>query len=63
MGEMLKRLATEEDGMGTVEIVLIIAVLIGLALLFKDFILEFMKSIIENIKGTESNFNPTDMTK
>ena len=37
----------EEDGMGTVEIVIIIAVLVGLALIFRDAILNFARGVME----------------
>ena len=41
----LKDFWTEEDGMGTVEIILIIVVLVGLVVIFK----EQMTGIIENL--------------
>lgn len=46
-----------KDGMGTVELVLIIAVLIGLALLFKDTIVGFVKSILGDISAQQKNFS------
>jgi uncharacterized iron-regulated membrane protein len=39
----------EEDGMGTVEIVLIIVVLIGLVLAFKDGIKGLVNDIIKQV--------------
>ena len=39
----------EEDGMGTVEIVIIIAVLVGLALIFRDAIITFATKIMGDI--------------
>lgn len=56
MGGSLKEFWYEEDGIGTVEIVLIIIVLIGLALLFKNTITSFLETILSKIKGTENNF-------
>ncbi len=41
----LKDFWTEEDGMGTVEIILIIVVLVGLVVIFK----EQMTGIVENL--------------
>ncbi|MDK2866062.1 MAG: putative Flagellin, Flp1-like, domain [Clostridiales bacterium] len=35
--ESFMRIRSDERGMGTIEIVLILAVLVGLALLFKDY--------------------------
>ncbi|SHK19597.1 Putative Flagellin, Flp1-like, domain [Clostridium cavendishii DSM 21758] len=46
----LKRLVKEEEGMGTVELVLIIVVLVALVLLFKTKIVEFVTSILGKIK-------------
>lgn len=41
----------EEDGMGTVEIVLIIVVLIGLVLVFKEGIKGLVGEIIDKVKS------------
>lgn len=51
----LKRFMTEEDGMGTVELVLIIVVLIALVLLFKGKIIEFVTKVLDSItnKGSQ----------
>ena len=45
----LKKFWTEEDGMGTVEIILIIVVLIGLVIIFKAQITEVVQSIFSKI--------------
>ncbi len=45
----LHDLVREEDGMGTVEIILIIVVLVGLVILFKDRITSLVNSIFEKI--------------
>lgn len=39
----------EEDGMGTVEIILIIVVLVGLVILFKDQVTEIVESLFSKI--------------
>lgn len=44
---MIKRFLAEEDGMGTVEIVMIIAALMVIALLFREQITNFAKNIME----------------
>ncbi len=54
MKEILKNLIKEEDGMGTVEIVIIIAVLVGIALIFRDAIINFAVKLMKNIFGDES---------
>jgi len=49
MFSTLKRFVTEEDGMGTVEVIIIIAVLVGVALLFRRQLINFVNSIINNL--------------
>lgn len=41
----------EEDGMGTVEVILIIVVLVGLVIVFKDQIEEIVDSLFNKITG------------
>ena len=45
----LKQLLLEEDGMGTVEVILIIVVLVGLVIIFKDQITAIVESIFSKI--------------
>ncbi|MCM1214514.1 MAG: hypothetical protein NC331_03300 [Lachnospiraceae bacterium] len=45
----LKDLFREEDGMGTVEIILIIVVLVGLVIIFKDRITDLVDGIFDKI--------------
>lgn len=49
MFSALKRFVTEEDGMGTVEVIIIIAVLVGVALLFRKQLITFVNGIIDNL--------------
>ncbi len=58
----LKAFFKEEDGLGTVEIVLILVVLISLAIIFKEAILGFFNTIIGDIQGQEENFKIDTMT-
>ncbi|MCL2121821.1 MAG: hypothetical protein FWH28_06175 [Clostridiales bacterium] len=54
----------EEDGLGTVEIVLILAVLVGIALIFRQYIFGFVKDIMDNIMGgsvSDIVSNPLDI--
>ncbi len=46
---IFKRFLAEEDGMGTVEVIIIIAVLVGVALLFRKQLINFVNSIINNL--------------
>ena len=44
-----KQFLVEEDGMGTVEIILIIVVLVGLVIIFKEQITKIVESIFDKI--------------
>jgi Flp pilus assembly pilin Flp len=44
-----KQFLKEEDGMGTVEIILIIVVLIGIVIIFKSQITELVENIFKKI--------------
>lgn len=57
--KILKAFLKEEDGLGTVEIVLLIAILVGLALLFKKQIVSFVSNILGKIQGKE--IDPTEI--
>lgn len=54
MINFLKDFYYEEEGMGTVEIVIIIAVLIAVALIFKDAIGSFAKSLMDRFFNTNN---------
>ena len=47
--EELKRFLREEDGMGVVEVILIIVILISLAILFKTQITSLVNKILNKI--------------
>lgn len=49
-----KDFLNEEEGMGTVEIILIIVVLIGLVIIFKEQLRSLVQSVFEKIT-TDSN--------
>jgi hypothetical protein len=61
----LKRFIIEEDGMGTVEVIIIIAVLVGVALLFRKQLITFVNGIINNLfpdaSKLENNKNGADI--
>ncbi len=52
MFKVLRGLVFEEDGISTVEIVVIIAVLVGIALLFRKSITAYVSRVIENFINT-----------
>ena len=45
----IRQFVREEDGMGTVEIILIIVVLVGLVLIFREQITEIVNGLFEKI--------------
>ncbi|MGN1146618.1 MAG: Flp1 family type IVb pilin [Acetatifactor sp.] len=45
----IKQLLTEEEGMGTVEIILIIVVLVGLVIIFKAQITQIVQTVFSKI--------------
>ncbi|PKM88782.1 MAG: hypothetical protein CVU87_06700 [Firmicutes bacterium HGW-Firmicutes-12] len=53
MLQKARRLFKQEDGLGTVELVIILAVLVGIALIFRSYIFDFVDSIMANIFGNE----------
>jgi len=52
--ELIKRFIKDEEGFGTVEVVLIIAVLIGIALIFRDAIIKFAVGIMKSVFGDDN---------
>lgn len=57
----LQKFWNEEDGMGTVEIVLIIAALVAVALVFRKAITGFMTDALGNVFGKDTT-NATKVT-
>ena len=49
MIKLFKNFLKEEDGLGTVEIVVIIAVLVGIALIFRAAIFSFVSGAVDKI--------------
>jgi len=62
MKQAFKNFIIEEDGLGTVEIVLIIAILVGIALLFKKQIVGFVAKIMSGVVNTSVNPNDIENT-
>ncbi len=48
---LIKNFLKEEDGMGTVEIVIILAVLVSIALIFRNTIIDFVNNTLDSILG------------
>ncbi|MDF2522621.1 MAG: hypothetical protein K0R31_262 [Clostridiales bacterium] len=68
MFNLLKSFIKEEDGMGTVEIILIIAVLVGIALVFRNQIIVFVNGMMKRVfpdpdkLDNNSSFNNEHLT-
>jgi Flp pilus assembly pilin Flp len=54
MNKLVRCFLSEEDGLGTVEIVVIIAVLVGIALIFRDAIIKFVTDIMKSVFASDS---------
>lgn len=62
MTKYIRNMVKKEDGMGTVEIVIIIVVLIGIALIFKNVIIEFVSNILSAIFDKADTINEIDVS-
>lgn len=60
MTNLFKSFLQEEDGLGTVEIVVIIAVLVGIALIFRDAIIKFVTDIMKNVFADDTIIKDVD---
>lgn len=47
------RFIKREEGLGTVEIVVIIAILVGIALIFRNAIIDFVTSIMKGVFNSD----------
>ncbi len=54
----VKRFIKDERGVNTVEIVIIIAVVVGIALIFRDKMTSFAVSVLNNVLKTEIEISP-----
>jgi len=57
MFKTIENFLKDEDGLGTVEIVIIIAVLVGIALIFRDAIINFVTKIMRSVFGEDDIVN------
>lgn len=63
MIENFKAFLKEEDGLGTVEIVLILVVLVSIAIMFRKVIIGFVQNTLGNTKNKmeENNYVETNI--
>lgn len=47
--ELLRQFYEEEDGLGTVEMVVLLAVLVSIALIFRNQIIDFVRNNLQSI--------------
>ena len=61
MGELMKSFWQEDDGLGTVEMVLLLAVLVGVALLFSGTVKQWVQNNLSKAlpDNVENNTTPT----
>ena len=58
--DLLKRFMKEEDGLGTVEMVVLLAVLVSIALIFRNQIISFVR---DNLASIFSNADTSVVTE
>ncbi|BCJ92477.1 hypothetical protein acsn021_00460 [Anaerocolumna cellulosilytica] len=57
---IIKEFITEEEGIGVVEIILILVILIGLVVIFQEQIGRIVKKAFESINGGSDDINNHD---
>ena len=60
--EFLKNFLKNKKGISTVEIAIIVAVLVGIALIFRGAIMNFVNDIIKNMFPSTTLFNNTGIS-
>lgn len=51
----IKKFLKEEDAIGTIELILILVVLIGLVFIFRDQLTNLMNAIFKNVSNSAGN--------
>ncbi len=54
----IKNFITDERGVNTIEIVIILAVLVGIALIFRDQMISFAGNILTDVMETQTDVSP-----
>lgn len=57
----VKSFFRDESGLATLEMVLLVCILIALALMFKDTIVDFVSGVLDSIAGQGSAFDPSSI--
>ena len=58
IANFLKTLWNDESGQGTAEYVLLVAIVVGIVVIFKDKIMGVMRGKVEEVTGSISGFDP-----
>lgn len=51
--KMFEKIITEQKGINTVEVVVLVAIALGLALIFREQIFAFINNLLKNVLNTE----------
>lgn len=54
----MKNMIKNEDGVNTIEIVIILAVIVGIALIFRDKMIDFAGNILSDVLNTQTDISP-----
>ena len=60
MLKLLKKFWTEEEGFGTVELVILIGILVAIALIFRNAIIGFVQNLIGSQMNPDNIPDPTE---
>ncbi|NLM10492.1 MAG: hypothetical protein GX213_06915 [Clostridiaceae bacterium] len=59
MKKMIRKLISDQKGINTVEVVVLVAIALGLALIFREQIFTFVKKLLGDVLNTEVYVVPT----
>ncbi|HAN10657.1 MAG TPA: hypothetical protein DCP90_08620 [Clostridiales bacterium] len=59
--QTLKKFYKDERGINTVEIVVILAIVVGLALIFRDQMFDFVTNLIGSVTGGEADLSSNNI--
>lgn len=54
----MKNVIKNEEGVNTIEIVIILAVIVGIALIFRDKMIDFAGNILSDVLNTQTDISP-----
>lgn len=54
----MNKIFKNEQGINTIEIVIILAVVVGIALIFRDKMIDFAGNVLNDVLNTETDISP-----